>query len=73
MSLSDNVVTHSNKVCGSIDERINTAWNDAREWFKETYAMMEEEGVTTDIKYYVNSEYNEEYNKLHEKIGRAHV
>ena len=67
MSLSDNVVTHSNKVCGSIDERINTAWNDAREWFKETYAMMEEEGVTTDIKYYVNSEYNEEYNKLREK------
>ena len=67
MSLSDNVVTHSNKVCGSIDKRINTAWNDAREWFKETYAMMEEEGVTTDIKYYVNSEYNEEYNKLREK------
>lgn len=28
---------------------------------------MEEEGVTTDIKYYVNSEYNEEYNKLREK------
>lgn len=67
MSLSDNVVTHSNKVCGSIDERIDTAWNDAREWFKETYAMMEEEGVTTDVKYYVNSEYNEEYNKLREK------